>query len=172
MLLIIRKLSELHFSKLMNVYRESTTNTGIERYPYYSDEEQRFHAEADFYHYLKSVFFRQPNSFYAIWEDSGDYKAALRLEPYCDGLLLCALETAPEARKEGFATALIEAVLYYLRERNIETVYSHVSKTNIPSMAVHRKCGFQIIKNHAVYSDGSVLHNSLTLAFTYKKSEI
>ena len=167
MLLIINRFSELNYSKLMNVYLEYIINAGKEHYPYFSDEEQRFHAEFDFYHYLNSVFFRQPNSFYAIWEDGGEYKAALRLEPYCDGLLLCALETAPEARQHGFATSLIESVLRYLREQNIGTIYSHVSKTNIPSMKVHLKCGFQITGNHAVHLDGSVLRNSYTLSFIY-----
>lgn len=172
MLLIVHKLSELHFSKLMNVYCENIINAGKEHYPYYTYEEQLFWAEADFYNYLETVFFKQPNSFYAIWEEKGEYTAALRLEPYCDGLLLCALETAPEYRKKGFATYLMESVLRYLREQNYGTVYSHVSKSNIPSMNVHQRCGFQIIKNHAVYSDGSVLHNSYTLAFTDQKSEI
>lgn len=172
MLLIISKFSELHFSKLLNVYNESIISAGKERYPFCTDVEQRFRAESDFYHYLNSVFFHQPNSFCAIWAASGEYKTALRLEPYCDGLLLCGLETAPEARNEGFATALLKAVLHNLSEHNIGTVYSHVNKTNVSSLTVHQNCGFQIIKNHAVCLDGSVLHDSYTLAFTCKKSEI
>lgn len=157
----------------MAVYQESNIGTGIERYPYCSKEEQRFRTEADFYQYLSSVFFRQPDSFYAIWEDENEYKAALRIEPYHNSsMLLCALETAPEARKKGYATLLIESVLSHLRNTNFGTVYSHVSKVNTPSLAVHLRTGFRIIKNHAVYSDGSVLNSSYTLAFTINKSEI
>ena len=172
MLLIVSKLSELNFTKLIQVHHDSIMSTGKERYPFCTEVEQRFRAESDFYHYLNSVFFRQSNSFYAIWDDIGEYKAVLRLEPYCDGLLLCALETAPEARKKGFATLLMNAILSNLHTRNVGTVYSHVDKMNIASLSVHRKCGFQIIKNHAVYSDGSVIHDSYTLAYTFKKSEI
>ena len=172
MLLLIDKLSELRFLDLMDVYRGSNIQNGSKRYPNESHEIQLINAENDFYCYLKSVFFHQPDSLYAIWEAGGHYQAALRLEPYSDGTLLCALETAPGARRQGFAVALIQAVLTYLREANTEKVYSHVAKNNLASIAVHQKCGFQILKNYAVYSDGSVFHNTITLGITLNKSEI
>ena len=172
MLLLIHNISDLRFSELMDVYRESNVLSGSELYPNVTSEIQLLNAEMDFYHYLRSVFFLQPDSFYAIWEAGGQYRAALRLEPYTDGMLLCGLETAPEARRQGFATTLIEAVIPYLRESNIDTIYSHVSKTNIKSLAVHQKCGFQILKDHAVYSDGSVYHNSYTMIKRTEKTEI
>ena len=170
MLIIAHKLSDLHFSKLMDIYSESIISSGEEHYPHLCEVEQRFRAETDFYHYLNSVFFRQQDSVYAIWEDRGEYKAALRLEPYSDGLLLCALETAPEARGKGFSTSLIEAVLSHYSRFNFGTIYSHISKTNTASIAVHQRCGFHFFKNYAIYADGSVFHDSFTMAFKFTKS--
>jgi len=156
----------------MIVYQEGNIENGIDRYPLLSPDEQLRNAELDFYHYLDSIFFRQADSFYAIWEVEGAYKAALRLEPYSDGMLLCALETAPAERGKGYATKLISAMQSYLRKQGSGKVFSHVSKRNAVSLAVHKKCGFQIIKDFAVYTDGSVTNNSYTLEYRYEKSEI
>lgn len=172
MLKIVEHICELSFSELMNVYLEGNQENGRERYPQDTDNAQLRKAESDFYEYLTGVFFRQNDSCYAIWEEDGRYRAALRLEPYSDGYLICALETAPEMRRRGYATLLVRHVQKYLSHIGSGVMYSHVSKRNTPSMATHRKCGFRIIKDYAVYSDGSVLHSSCTLAYEYKKSEI
>lgn len=172
MLKIIRRMSDLSFSELMDVYAEGNINNGKDLYRNDTDAVQVRKAEDDFFHYLTSVFFRQAGSYYYIWAPDGHYKAALRLEPYLDGLLLCALETAPDARRKGYATMLIDSTVGHLSVSGRGILYSHVSKKNLPSLAVHQKCGFQIIKDHAVYSDGSVLNNSYTLSLKYGKSEI
>ena len=171
MLTIAYKLSSLCFSKLMQVYREGNIENGSVRYPHLSVARQEAAAEQDFYQYLNEVFFCQENSLYAILQDNGEYIAALRMEPYCDGLLLCALETAPEQRSKGYATLLIRQVIQYLAKQGAGTIYSHVSKRNIASLAVHRKCGFSIAADNAVFSDGSVNNRTYTLKRTYKKSE-
>ena len=171
MLKIAKTLQQLNFSSLMDIYIEGNVENGRYNYPEMSAQEQLREAEQDFYQYLQSVFFRQEDSYYAIWEADGCYRSALRLEPYADGLLLCALETAPESRRQGYASALIKAVLEHLSARGSGVVYSHVSKRNVPSLKVHEKCGFEIIKDHAVYSDGSVLNSHVTLACVYEKSE-
>ena len=172
MLRIAQKLSELNFSELMHVYIEGNLDNGRKLYPDDTEGIQLRKAEEDFYQYLNSVFFKQKESFYMIWSVDGGYKSALRLEPYHDGYLLSALETAPEARHKGYATNLIKETLTFLSLFGDGILYSHVSKKNIPSLATHRKCGFQVIKDYAVYSDGSVLHNHLTFAYEYEKSEI
>lgn len=172
MLIIASKLSEFNFSELMNIYIDGNLDNGKELYPDDTEGAQLRKVEADFYRYLDSIFFQQKDSYYMIWETSGQYKAALRLEPYQDGYLLCALETAPDARQKGYATNLVNATLTYLSASGSGILYSHVSKRNAPSLALHQKCGFQVIKDYAVYSDGSVLHNHLTFAYTYEKSEI
>ena len=167
MLLIIGKINDLRFTDLMEVYIESNTANGIEKYPYLSSFEQLREAETDFYQYLSSVFFRQQAAIYFIWEEDGRYLSALRIEQYDDGLLLCGLETVPSARGQGYAFNLISAVLSHLAEHGSGTIYSHVSKKNLASLKAHEKCGFQIMKEYAVYSDGSVLHNSYTLIKEY-----
>ena len=167
MLKIIHSMSSLRFSELMQVYREGNLENGAELYSRQTPELQLRNAEMDFYHYLNSVFFCQKDSCYAIWEVDGCYTSALRLEPCLDGLLLCALETAPEARRRGYAFSLIQSVQAYLKARGCDVIYSHVSKKNAASLAVHKKCGFEVIKDCAVYSDGSVLHASVTLAYHY-----
>ena len=172
MLKLIQSMSQLNFSNLMSVYSESNAMNGLEQYSHLDTFEQLHSAEMDFYHYLHSVFFRQEKSFYAVWEASGEYLSALRIEPYQDGYLLCALETNPVARGKGYAKRLIHAVIQCLSEQGSGILYSHVSKKNKASLAVHSACGFLAIKDHAVYSDGSVMHNHFTLALEYEKSEI
>ena len=171
MLKVIHSIQELAFSQLMSVYEESNTLNGQDKYPNASIYTQLREAEQDFFQYLSEVFFRQKSSFYAIWEENEKYVSALRIEPYLDGLLLCALETVPYVRRKGYACQLISVVLQYLGDRGSGTLYSHVSKRNSASLNAHFQCGFRIIKDHAVYSDGSVLPDSYTLAYEYKKSE-
>ena len=172
MLKLIHTISDLNFAELMNVYSESNMLNGAELYGNLTESEQLYMAEMDFYHYLNSVFFRQFDSFYAVWELSGRYISALRIEPYMDGYLLCALETSPQERRKGHACSLIHNVQEYLAEQGSGVLYSHVSKRNPASLRVHTRCGFEAVKDYAVYSDGSVLRNHYTLAYTYRKSEI
>ena len=80
--------------------------------------------------------------------------------------------THSDFRGKGYATLLIKNVQKYLSHNKHRIIYSHISKHNGPSLAVHNKCGFHIIKDYAVYSDGSVLQNCYTLAYEYKKCEI
>ena len=171
MLKTIRSIQQLSFSQLMEIYEESNTLNGQEKYPLESTYAQVQEAEQDFYQYLSDVFFRQENSFYAVWTHNDVYVSALRIEPYMDGVLLCALETALNSRRNGYASKLISSVIAYLAQQGSGILYSHVSKQNTASVHVHQKCGFQIIKDYAVYSDGSVLHGSYTLAYEYEKSE-
>ena len=172
MLKVAGKLSEINFSNLMSVYYEANLVNGKEFYPDDTEGVQIRKAEEDFYQYLSSIFFHQKESYYMIWIDNGCYMSALRLEPYQNGMLLSALETAPDARQKGYASILIMETLSHLSSSGSGIVYSHVSKKNEASLAVHRKCGFQVIKDYAVYADGSVLHDHLTFAYEYKKSEI
>ena len=166
MLKIIHTIGQLKFSELMYVYSEGNIDNGSERYPYLSKESQIREAEQDFYNYLNEVFFRT-----ALWEVDNTYMAALRMEPFKDGWLLCALETAPCKRRRGYATLLITSVLNYMSQHGKLKVYSHISKRNEPSIAAHLKCGFHVEYDYAVYSDGSVLHTSYTLVYDNKEGE-
>lgn len=157
----------MDIEQLMLVYLQGNLENGSLHYPECGENEQRRRAEDDFISYLCEDFFRQPGAIYAVWAPDGVYKAALRLEPYRDGLLLEALETAPEARRQGYATVLIRKVMSYLQPLKWTCIYSHIHKRNIASLNVHKKCGFQIISDSATYIDGTVTQSSFTLRYDF-----
>lgn len=171
MLKIVNRLNQLKFSELMSVYSEGNVENGAERYPDLSKEAQIREAELDFYSYLNETFFCTEGAYYALWEDDNRYVSALRMEPYNDGWLLCALETKPSERRKGHAANLINAVLDYMAMPAETTIYSHVWKGNKASVSTHLKCGFRIELDYAIYLDGSILQNHYTFAKHIKKSE-
>ncbi len=150
MLYIACSLKQVQFSMLMEVYLEGNQEKPC----------TLLEAEQDFYHYLQAVFFPTHGAYYAIWVEKGQYVSALRMEPYRDGVLLAALETAPHCRCRGYGKSLIKAVLSQEKK-----VYSHVAKDNLPSLRVHEACGFQRISQQAVYLDGSVNDRCYTLCY-------
>ena len=162
MLILARSIRDLSFSKLMGVYIEGNLENAEEFYPDLPEGQRLMQAEQDFYQYLNEVFFRTSGAVYAIWEAQGSYVSVLRLEPYRDGLLLEALETAPSSRRQGYAEKLIRAVQEQFSNQRI---YSHVSKKNAASLQVHEKCGFRRISEYAAYIDGSVNQRACTLCW-------
>lgn len=160
MLHIAKSLRELDFSALMEVYIAGNQENAEERYSDLPEGQGLLQAEQDFYQYLWEVFFATPGAFYAIWQENGRYVSALRLEPYKDGLLLEALETAPDKRRKGYAEALIRSIL-----SGRGKIYSHVHKRNAPSLRIHEKCGFRRISENAAYIDGSVNDRCCTLCY-------
>lgn len=159
MLTVIRNLRDLNFRQLMDVYEEGNLENAREMFPYVPETQWPLLAEQSFYQYLKECFFPTAGAAYAVWEVEGRYVSALRLEPYRDGLLIEALETAPALRKQGYASALLRAVKEMAGNQKL---YSHVSKRNKASLRTHEACGFFRILEHAVYADGSVLSNCCT----------
>lgn len=160
MLLIARKMREFSFGKLMEVYREGNLENGQEAFPDEPEDRQIALAEQEFYQFLQQVFFRTEGAVYLIWEENGTYISALRLEPYGDGLLLEALETAPVYRRRGYAVKLVQEALLYAGDFKI---YSHVNRRNTPSLRTHEKVGFVKVMDYAVYADGSVNDRCITL---------
>lgn len=167
MLKIATSIGALDLGQLCHVYQQSSEEKGAQEYPDFDRGLQILKAEQDFYEYLQ-CFFKEPNAFYAVWLADCHYVSALRIEPYKDGVLLEGLETAPNARRRGYAQALIQETFSYLADRGNITVYSHVQKGNAASMAVHRAVGFEICADHAVFVDGSVFQDAYTLRFTIK----
>ena len=162
MLILARSLRDFSFFKLMDVYIEGNMENAEECWPELDDGQKLLRAEQEFYQYLTDVFFRTPEAVYAIWEERGNYISALRLEPYRDGRLLEALETAPSRRRQGYGVQLIKAVQEQFPNQRI---YSHVGKKNVASLRVHEKCGFRRISEYAVYIDGSVNRRACTLCW-------
>lgn len=161
MLRIAHSLGQLRFGELMEVYRQGNRERAALDYPGEPEDLGLRLVEEDIYRYLRDCFFRIPGAAYAVWEERGRYVSVLRLEPYRDGWLLNALETAPEARRMGYASRLMATVL-----ETVEVpVYSHVAKDNLPSLALHRKMGFRRIRENAVYLDGSVDSRACTLVW-------
>lgn len=165
MLKLFSSLHVIDTHQLMAVYIEGNRENGAENYPEAPEQMQIQKAEEDFISYLREDFFQTKDAVYAVWETEGRYRAALRLEPYKDGLLLEALETAPENRRQGHAFALINAVLSNLCRGKYKIVYSHINKRNLPSLGVHKKCGFTKISDSATYVDGTVTHRAYTMVF-------
>lgn len=164
MLKIFRSFQDVNIGKLVAVYEQSNIEKGATDYPNLPENLQVLQAEQDMYAYLE-LFFKQPQSFYAMWCSEDAYLAALRVEPYDDGVILAGLETKPAARGRGYAKNLVCAVLQYCSNMGIHKIYSHVDKENIPSLAVHKSCGFEQISDTAVYIDGSFISTSCTLCY-------
>lgn len=155
MMKVIRSMSDLPFGNLMEIYAQSNRLRG-QQWEDETEERQIALAEQDFYAYLRQCFFTFPNSCYYLWEEQGKAVSALRCESYGNDILLNALETAPEYRGKGYATALLNAVLQQIGQGN---VYVHIQRDNLSSLAVHHRCGFRKVKTGARLLDGSYLTN-------------
>lgn len=143
MLIVAKCVSDLRVFTLAEVYDLFTLQEG-----------------QDFYGFLSEDFF--PDGICCVWEENGRYVAALRLQRWNDGWLLEGLQTHRDHRRKGYAKALITAVL---EELQLDKIYVHIQRDNIPSIALHQACGFQKILDHAVYLDGSVHPNADTYVY-------
>lgn len=161
MLFLANHLHDISFSKLMEIYQEGNRENGALMHPDLPESQQILYAEQAFYQFLAEGFFPTPGAVYAIWLEDDCYISALRLEPYEDGLLLEALETAPQYRRKGYGEKLLRSV----QETFPQKIYSHVSKRNAASLAIHERCGFRQVLDFARYIDGSVARNAVTLCY-------
>ena len=151
------------YPALSDIYQQSLQEAGAAQYPEEAESLQQALAWEDFSSYIRLDFFPQEKSLYALWQETGRYVSAARIEPYRDGCLLSGLETAPDFRGRGYATALLNSLWAVLGDRGIQKVYSHVRKENHPSLAVHITVGFVIFRDSAIYLDGSADNRSYTL---------
>lgn len=161
MLQIYNSIKNFNLGQLAEVYTESLLRDGRLQYPKLDKNMQLLEARQDFFGFL-SVFFQAPDAKYMVWVHQGRYVSALRVEPYSDGVLIEGLETAPESRRKGFAKALLSSSVEYLKKQGIGKIYSHIEKSNIPSIQVHLACGFVKFLDHASCIDDSVLQNTAT----------
>ena len=161
MLQVYHCVKNLDFGQLTEVYAESLSCEGKYHYPDLDCNMQLLEARQDFFSFLR-VFFQASDAYYMVWQHQGRYVSALRVEAYEDGVLIEGLETAPECRQKGFAKALLSNSIDYLKKQGIKRIYSHIEKSNMPSIKVHLACGFEKINDYAVCIDGSVLQNTAT----------
>ena len=164
MLILAYSLREIRFGELMEVYAQSNEEAASQ-WPNLPVGYALTLAEQEFRQYLKEVFFPTAGALCAVWQEQGRYVSALRLEPYRDGLLLAALETAPDRRGKGYARSLIREVQRHLAQQGPVKLYSHIAKRNAVSRKVHEQCGFHVVSDHAVYLNGSVDHRCDTCLY-------
>lgn len=105
--------------------------------------------ELGFVAFLKDFLAKDENRYYVL-ELDGQWVSALRLTKTHDFYYLEALETAPECRKQGYASLLIQNVIDLLARRGPVIIRDNVSKRNAPSLATHKKCGFVIEEENGV----------------------
>ena len=165
MLKIMKHMGQISFSSLMAVYEETNREIGQEEWPDLPEHFAIQMAENDAHQYLREIFFKTPGAVYAIYTVEENYVSALRLEPYRDGLLIEALETAPGQRRKGYGRALIRAVQEVYSGR---TLYSHIDKQNAASRELHQSCGFEKVEDFVVYIDGSVNYRGSTYCYRGK----
>jgi RimJ/RimL family protein N-acetyltransferase len=106
--------------------------------------------------YLLNEFFRKSGATVCLWVEGKQGVSALRLEPWKDGFLLAALETAPTQRRQGYAGGLLKAVKAHLTEQGRGKLYCHIHHRNTVSIRVHVRCGFRKISDTAVLLDDTV----------------
>ena len=161
MLAMFDNFEKLEFHDLMEVYVEGNLENGEYFWPEESPARQMELAKEAFRNYLVSDFYGAAHGTYYVWMEEGRCISALRLEEHEKGLLLEALETRPDWRKQGYAKRLILAVLERLPKGS--RVYSRVSKRNEPSLATHLACGFVKALDHSVDQDGEICDYEVTM---------
>ena len=168
MVTYIQKIRDCDISALFSVYSQSLEEARTLHYSRLDANEGFLLASQDYYQYLSQVFFRTPGAVLAVYSHNGEYVSALRLEPYQDGYLLNALETAPDCRGKGFGKHLVEEVIAYCRAAGIHVLYSHVDKQNVASQKLHLAVGFTVVSRNATLLDGTFSTQYETLCFFCK----
>ena len=165
MLKILRSVNGLSYSMIMEVYGQSLRLAAEKEYPQKGENAGLLQAEQDYYAYLRDVHFLLNGAFMAVWEEKGVYISAVRVEPYQDGVLITGLETRSDFRNQGYATMLLRALTARCNAGEYPEIISHIDDDNVASIAVHTKCGFQKIADHAAFLDGTVSHIACTMRY-------
>ena len=156
MLKILHNIGQMNFSHMLHVYGEAVERT--------AGTAGTLAAEQALYDDLQ-LFFSSHKAICCVWEIAGLYVSCVRAEPYRDGVLLTCLETAPEARRRGYASSLLMALLKHIKVTDGSPVYVHVHKENCPSVALHKKLGFRVIADSARLVDGTVSTSFMTMKY-------
>lgn len=149
MMIKIIKPNDIDDNKLMAVYAESNFENTDYFYPEITDKTEAVKkVEYNFCNYIKTEFLNLTNIYY-VWEHDGIWVSALRLNYVKDNIyFLEALETAPDFRKQGYATQLLTAVINDLKTKGTFKICVCVGKNNIASLHTHKKCGFNIVSEN------------------------
>ena len=170
MLLRITRYGDLDEKKLMDIYAESNFENTDYFFPDEPDKETALHkVEAGFLDFLKNEFFPLNKATYWILEENGVWYSALRTCEIQDGLYyLEALETRPDARRNGHAAQLLSGVLDALRKDGPFRLCDCVSKKNTASLRTHERCGFRIVSEEGYdYQRGEPDDHDFGLEYRY-----
>ena len=138
MLLTFKTMSkEEMYHMIHSVYSEASYDV--------AKKEHKTIREAEQYYVEKFLgrFMSGNETTYYVWEENDEWVSALRLTKLDDHYFLEALETAPEQRRKGYASQLIQTLIQKLEDKHV-IIRSKVRKTNIASLRTHQKCGFVI----------------------------
>lgn len=149
-IVVLRSMAQVDFSLLMQVYEESVLRQAQKDFPDASLAEAVKREEENIREDCRCCF-ADGGRYYVLLSD-GEYVSILCTEPYGDGILISALETAPHCRRKGYSRKLLLAV----KEAEKGKLYSHVAKNNAASFALHKACGFSVLKDSARLIDGTV----------------
>lgn len=108
-----------------------------------------FEYEKGYMDFVQSFLVNEKNRYY-IFEINGQWVSALRMTKVEDFYYLEALETAKQYRKKGYGTEFLQELIRMLKKRGKIIIRSNVSKKNMASLAVHKKCGFVIEEENGI----------------------
>lgn len=96
-------------------------------------------------------FVTHPNQMVLVEEVDGVWVSGLRCVESAPGVwYLEALETAPQARGQGWAKQLILHTQRLLTQQGAEELFSLIAPENTPSIATHLACGFEATQRKPV----------------------
>ena len=151
MLIEFGKMNEQEMHHMVReVYPEGCIENAREKYPEREDLTGAIQEEEDYFvGFLKRFMESEKNRYYVL-EVDGKWVSALRLTKLDGFYYLEALETASEHRRNGYAEALINEVISLLKKRGQAVIRSNVNKSNVASLATHKKCGFRVEMENGV----------------------
>ena len=157
MLLEFQTMTEEEMYRMVHgVHSEGSIINAKWRHPEKEDLSREIQEEEQYFMtFLREKFFPQERNRYYVLEVDEHWVSALRLTKIDDFYYLEALETAPEQRKKGYGTQIIEEVIQLLKKRGPVIIRSNVAKDNWASLATHQRCGFQIEEENGInYRNG------------------
>lgn len=151
MLLLKNKMNCNELNLLMEIYEESNIENITYMFPECKNTAEGLEKVKNGYcRYITDEFLCDSENTYCIWVEDNQWVSALRLYKFKDCYFIEALETKPSQRKKGYGVKLMNSVISYLKAQGRFILRDHVCKGNAASLALHKKCGFEIEFENAV----------------------
>ncbi len=169
-LLCIERMEDLDFPKLMEIYRAGNLIAVPRVFPDEKDLEAGLRRlEEMFFAFYRDEFFRGPGNLCCVLTDGDLWASTVRLIPvpgrrntwYAE-----ALATKAELLRRGYASALYRELFLRLAQNGDFLLLGSVKRGNSASLALHRRCGFEICPPPAVSPlNGTVNPNAFGLRY-------